>query len=53
MFCMPTEKNLSARRRAEIALIDIVRNEMVKQILLESNVLICDEIGMHFCLLSC
>ena len=53
MFCMPTEKNLSVHRRSEIALINIVRNEKVKQTLLTLDVLICDEIGMCFCLLAC
>ena len=51
IFCIQTEKNLSVYRRVEIALINIIHNEKVKQILLSLDVLIHDKISMYFCLL--
>ena len=45
LFCIRTDKNLTIHQKAELALIDIMRNKKKKHILIALNVLICDKIG--------
>ena len=46
MFYIPTERNLGIHRRAELAIISILRDAKTLHLLLTLDVLICDEIGM-------
>ena len=45
LFCIPTEKNISLHRRAELALIQILKDPRKMHILLYLDILIGDEIG--------
>lgn len=45
LFCIPTEKHYSVHRKAEIALIKILRDARKTHLLLAIDVMICDEIG--------
>ena len=45
LFHIPTERNLGNHRRAELAIISILRNAKTLQLLLTLDILICDEIG--------
>ena len=45
LYCIPTERHFSIHRRAELALLHILRDEKKHQTLLTVDILICDEIG--------
>ena len=52
MFHIPTDRNLSIHRRAELAIISILRDAKTLHLLLTLDILICDEIGTYGNLLS-
>ena len=45
LFCIPTERNMNNHRKAELAIIQILRKPKTLQLLLCLDVLICDEMG--------
>ena len=47
MFYIPTDRNLSIHRRAELAIISILRDAKTLHLFLTLDVIICDEIGTY------
>ena len=45
LFCIPTDKSLGVHRKAELALIQIIKNPKRYHLLLTIDILICDEMG--------
>ena len=45
LFCLPVGKNLSTHRKAELAIIKLLKNPKELNTLLSLDVLVCDEMG--------